>query len=391
MKIVALGNVAEFDRSIATDFESSALPYVGLEHIEKEAGRFIDGYSPKPLNMLATNFKFSPRHVLYGKLRPYLNKVTLPDFDGVCTTEILPILPNPNVLDRIYLWAFLLSPIFVSWASSQVSGANLPRLDPNLLLDYKIPLPPLTEQRRIAAILSKADRLRRLRRAARQLGDRYLQSVFLEMFGDPEKNMYKWDIRPLGKIVKINPSGQRSGVSDEPTSFLPMASVDPAHIFTDTLLPKKYNEVSVGYTYFENDDVLFAKITPCMENGNIVIAKNLSNGFGFGSTEFHIIRPNEKVNSSWLYGLVKRKEFREEASRWFRGTAGQQRVPYDFLETYQVPLPPIHLQNRFAEIVRFHDRLQSQQREAERQAEMLFQTLLQKAFTPDLTNNEQIF
>ncbi len=87
MRRVALGKVAKIDRTIATDDECRILPYVGLEHVEKETGKFADDFSLTPQNMLATNLRFTPKHVLYGKLRPYLNKVVLPNFDGVCTTD----------------------------------------------------------------------------------------------------------------------------------------------------------------------------------------------------------------------------------------------------------------------------------------------------------------
>lgn len=204
VKLVALGKVAKIDRNIAANDECETLPYVGLEHIEKEAGHFVDDFTPRPLNMLATNFRFTPHHVLYGKLRPYLNKVVLPNFDGVCTTEILPLLPNNGELDRAFLWAVLLSPTFVSWASSQISGANLPRLDPKLLAEYPIHLPPLAEQRRIAARLAKADRLRRLRRTANRLGEAYLQSVFVEMFGEPKSNPKGWQVLELGEIGTLD-------------------------------------------------------------------------------------------------------------------------------------------------------------------------------------------
>ena len=384
MRIVSLGIVAKIDRQVATGEECITLPYVGLEHVEKESGHLAEEFEPKALNMLATNFRFTPNHVLYGKLRPYLNKVIIPNFDGVCTTEILPILPNQNELNRTFLWAILLSPNFVSWASSQVSGANLPRLDPKLLAEYKISLPPLPEQQHIAAILAKADRLRRLRRTARQLADTYLQSVFIDMFGDPATNPMGWKKEPLGEIVEVNPSKRRKNISNSQASFLPMTLVDPGSVFTDALDTKEYKEIASGYTYFEEGDVLFAKITPCMENGNIVIARNLLEGFGFGSTEFHVIRSSNKANSFWLYGLVKRQEFRDLAKRWFRGTAGQQRVPSDFLETFSVPVPPIEIQNRFESIVKNHNRLCAKHRESERQAEHLFQSLLQRAFTGEL-------
>ena len=200
---VALGKVAKIDRTVATDNECKTLPYVGLEHIEKEAGNFEPDYKPEALDMLATNFKFTSKHVLYGKLRPYLNKVALPNFDGVCTTEILPILPDEKQLDRIYLWSILISSEFVAWATAQISGANLPRLDPKLLAEYPIPLPPLPEQRRIADLLSRADRLRRLRRVGDELSDSLLQSVFLEMFGNPKTNSKHWQVVKFNDVCEL--------------------------------------------------------------------------------------------------------------------------------------------------------------------------------------------
>ena len=132
--------------------------------------------------------------------RRYLNKVALPNFDGVCTTEVLPILPDEKQLDRVYLWSILISSEFVSWATTQISGANLPRLDPKLLAEYPIPLPPLPEQRRIADLLSRADRLRRLRRVGDELSDSLLQSVFWEMFEDAAHS--KWEKYELGELIE---------------------------------------------------------------------------------------------------------------------------------------------------------------------------------------------
>ncbi len=211
MNLVPLSDVAKIERNIASEEECDSLPYVGLEHIEKETGHFISGFQTKPESLLATKFKFSPKHVLYGKLRPYLNKVVLPWFDGVCTTEILPILPNEGKLDRTYLWAYLHTSEFVDWASSQVSGANLPRLDPKLLADHPIPFPPLPEQRRIAALLAKADRLRRLRRNALELGEGFLQAVFLEMFGDPGSNPKGWKYSQLVELLSKDRKGLQTG------------------------------------------------------------------------------------------------------------------------------------------------------------------------------------
>ena len=106
---VQLGEVMTIDRTVASAAECRTLSYVGLERIEKDAGNFNADFRRQPETLLATKFRFTPQHVLYGKPRPNLNKVTLPDFDGVCSTEIFPLLPRPQMLDRRYLHAVLLS------------------------------------------------------------------------------------------------------------------------------------------------------------------------------------------------------------------------------------------------------------------------------------------
>jgi type I restriction enzyme S subunit len=164
-RIAALGEIAEIDRhGIDPSLIVAGTLFVGLENITGEGG--FDGVSPVAAGELAsTKFKFSPKHILYGKLRPYLRKIARPQFSGICSTDILPILPGPEV-DRSYLAHFLRTDSMVRLAESRSSGANLPRLSPSALAEFEIPLPPLPEQRRVADILDKAEALRAKRREA---------------------------------------------------------------------------------------------------------------------------------------------------------------------------------------------------------------------------------
>jgi type I restriction enzyme S subunit len=112
-KEYTLSQVAKIDRVPANDEERRRLPYVGLDDIAPEIGRFSEDFKKRPETMLAVKFRFTPQHILYGKLRPYLNKVAIPDFEGVCTTEILPILPDAGTVDQRYLHGLLSAPQFV--------------------------------------------------------------------------------------------------------------------------------------------------------------------------------------------------------------------------------------------------------------------------------------
>ena len=188
----ALASVAVLDRQSIHPSEVDAdTPYLGLEHLDRDGG--IDCVETVESAGLKSNkFCFSDGHVLFGKLRPYLRKTVRPEFSGVCSTDIIPILPKDG-LSRDYLFYFLRTPATVELATSRCSGANLPRLSPKQLAALQIPLPPLDQQKRIARILDAADALRAKRREALAQLDTLLQSTFLDMFGDPVTNPMGWD------------------------------------------------------------------------------------------------------------------------------------------------------------------------------------------------------
>ena len=160
----------------------------------------------------------------------------------------------------------------------------------------------------------------------------------------------------LGEVCSINPRSYALE-DDIEVSFIPMTKVGEHGEF-DASEIKNYSEVKKGFTNFQNGDILFAKITPCMENGKGAIAHNLKNGIGFGSTEFHVLRPDtDKMTSEWLYYLTTWKTFRKEAERNMTGSAGQKRVPKTFLENYVVNLPDIDTQKSENKILRKVDDL----------------------------------
>ena len=178
--------------------------------------------------------------------------------------------------------------------------------------------------------------------------DLFVKSRFVELFLQANESFPK---KKLGECTVINPKKSMDTRLKEDliVSFVPMASVGEDGSI-DTSEKKLYREVKSGFTYFIEGDVLFAKITPCMENGKGAVAINLYNGIGFGSTEFHVIRPLEGfTNPVWLYNLSVSKKFRLEAEANMTGSAGQKRTPASFLQNYEIKLPPIELQNQFAD------------------------------------------
>ena len=143
---------------------------------------------------------------------------------------------------------------------------------------------------------------------------------------------------------------------DAECSFVPMEYVDDISGTIANTSIRRVGDVKKGYTFFKNDDVIFAKITPCMENGKCAIGKNLKNGIAFGSTEYHVVRAKEEIIPEWIYYFLRQEHIRQSATHWFRGTAGQQRVPSTFLEELKIPLLPLTEQKRIASLLARADR-----------------------------------
>jgi type I restriction enzyme S subunit len=161
-----------------------------------------------------------------------------------------------------------------------------------------------------------------------------------------------WKVEKLGDVCEVNP---RRPVIDrpdtKPTTFVPMSAVDDVHGVVARPEQRPFASVKKGYTFFTENDIIFAKITPCMENGKQAIARNLVDKIGFGSTEFHVIRPNEKIMAEWIWYFVRQSIVLENATKFFTGTVGQQRVPDIYLKSLEIPIPPLPEQQRIVHVL----------------------------------------
>lgn len=156
-----------------------------------------------------------------------------------------------------------------------------------------------------------------------------------------------WVWTTMEAISGINPKVDISTLSDSTlVSFIPMSAIEANTGKMDSSNIRQLSEVQRGYTAFQTNDILFAKITPCMENGKSAVAQSLSSHIGFGSTEFHVIRPEVGINQYLLYRYVSQESFRQTARMAMTGSAGQLRVPATFLSGASYPLAPTNEQAR---------------------------------------------
>lgn len=177
------------------------------------------------------------------------------------------------------------------------------------------------------------------------------------MFGNPLSLNQKNELKRLGECCILNPRRPNIALCDtDKVSFIPMPAVSEDGYLVD-MTDEEYGKVKKGFTYFENNDVLFAKITPCMENGKGAIVHGLTNGIGMGSTEFHVLRPINGISSPyWLLALTRMPIFRERAAKNMSGTGGQKRVSASYLDHFMVGLPAMEEQRRFEAIYRQADK-----------------------------------
>ena len=224
---------------------------------------------------------------------------------------------------------------------------GIQNLNMSKYLEIGIPNASDEDQKAFVTIAEQADKSK--------FGD--FKSQFIEMFGNPLSLNQKNELKRLGECCILNPRRPNIALCDtDKVSFIPMPAVSEDGYLVD-MTGEEYGKVKKGFTYFENNDVLFAKITPCMENGKGAIVHGLTNGIGMGSTEFHVLRPINGISSPyWLLALTRMPIFRERAAKNMSGTGGQKRVSASYLDHFMVGLPAIEEQRRFEAIYKQADK-----------------------------------
>ena len=253
---------------------------------------------------------------------------------------------------------------FAHWFEEKSSGSTVKGISIKNVYDMPYPLAPEHTQSLIADFIEQE--FQRLDEAQKQIqsvidsAEERKQSMLENAFTGKltekwrrESNIpfEKWRKEKLKTVCEVNPKKEdiSSLPDDLEVSFFPMASVDEKTGTITNPQVRMLKDVKTGFSNFKEGDVVFAKITPCMENGKSAVIKKLVNNIGYGTTEFYVLRCGERINKDFLFHLVRSYKFRSSAKQEMTGAVGQQRVPKKYLEDYEVYLPTIDEQK---EIVR---------------------------------------
>ena len=294
--------------------------------------------------------------------------------------------PKPNTNIR-FAYYYLQSIDFAKY----YQGAAIPHIYYRDYKSEKLVLPPLSEQERIVAKLDKAfEAIAKVKANAEQNlnnAKKLLESALNNAFTE---NTEGWEEKTLGSIsdLKQNKAEVKNIDANTLVSFVPMEYLGINQKYFNSNQSKPIKNLIENYTYFAENDVIMAKITPCFENGKIGIARGLTNKIGFGSSEYIVFRTNKDINREYLYYFLNRGTFRKEGAQNMLGAVGHKRVSKEFIENYPFSYPSLPEQQKIVEKL---DALQQQTKQLEqiyiqkiKECDELKQSILQKAFRGEL-------
>ncbi len=268
--------------------------------------------------------------IAYNMMRMWQGACGLAKDDGIVSPAYVVLAPKPGIDSRFaYHWFKSARMIHLFWAYSHGLTEDRLRLYFDAFAEIPIAPPSLEQQRRIVVVLDAWDQAieqtERLIAAKRRRKSAVVGRVLFDLSA---KRGFVHD------LADVNPRNTKVS-ADTVVSFVGMEDVSETGALA-TKSDRVRGELGNGYTQFANGDILVAKITPCFENGKGALARGLTNGVGFGTTEFHVIRPHNPADADYLHQVTLTRAFRIAGERQMTGSAGQRRVPAAFIEDFPI-------------------------------------------------------
>jgi type I restriction enzyme S subunit len=368
--VTTLGDVCNVRSSLVdpTRPEFARLPHIAPDSIEKGSGRLLGYRTAGEDGVTSGKYRFEAGDVLYSKIRPNLNKVALVDLAGVCSADMYALDVDRNLAIPEYVAYVLRSQDFLDYATSLSNRANIPKLNREQLVRYDLHLPPLPEQRRIAAILHHADALRAKRRQVLMHLDELTQSIFYDMFGDPDAAT---ENVPFGEVATL--AGGRNLVGDDSAADSEYRVLKISAVTTGRFKPDESKPLPPGYVppkehLVRQGDLLMSRANTTDLVGAVAYVTSTPPNLALPDKVWRFVWTSGAEPTFW-HALLSSPAIRRRISRLASGTGGSMKnVAKAKLQV--MPVPNIKLDRQ----LQFADR--SAHIEAER-------VLLQRALTAD--------
>ena len=389
-KQVEIGSlVSDVETRNPSSFESDTFEYIDISAVDQDLKTIVGARSincndapSRARQLINTN------DILVSTVRPNLNAVAIvPEvFDtAIASTGFCVLRPKQKQLDASYLFQWVKTPLFVSDMMRKATGASYPAVSDRIIFESKLPLPPLPEQRRIAAILDKAEALRAKRRAALAKLDQLAQSIFLEMFGDPATNPKRFSKVELSTLVRVGDNINYGVVQpgddlDEGVPLIRVGDITDGSIKTGNI--KRISpEIENSYkrSRLNGDEILVSCVGSI---GSVALANSSVAGYNIARAVARI-PPSNDVNRQYLAAYLRTKHIQQYFSGELR-TVSQPTLNIKQLSKAMVILPPLPLQQAFAHRIEKLESLKTAHRASLAKLDALFASLQDRAFRGEL-------
>ncbi len=329
--------------------------------------------------------------VLISTVRPNLNAVArVPDeYDGATASTGFTVLrPDNRTLDSKYLFYWVRTPLFINEMVGRVSGANYPAVSDKIVKESKIPLPSFSEQKRIAAILDKADAIRKKRKKAIELTETFLRSAFLEMFGDPVTNPMGWEANSLEDVAEIEggvTKGRKfNGKATVLVPYMRVANVQDGHIRLDDIAEIEVLPEDVDKYSLQTGDLLLTEGGDPDKLGRGAVWKGVIDPCIHQNHIFRVRSKSEIIMPEYLSTLIGSQRGKGYFLRAAKQTTGIATINKTQLKGFSVLIPPLELQKKWDSLVTKKQLTEGHKRASVETIDFLFNSLAQKAFRGEL-------
>ncbi|CAN5752816.1 hypothetical protein BH23CHL5_BH23CHL5_25390 [soil metagenome] len=374
-----LGEIVEISKARIEPLEhpKTLFNYVGLENIESHAGRVLNHGLTYGKDIKSTKNVFGPGEILFGKLRPNLNKVHLAIEEGICSTDIYVLKPRVDIALGAYVAYFLRSPIVLRFVTGAMAGANLPRIGQDALLAIRIPVPPLAEQERIVKLLDEADALRKLRAESDRRTAELIPALFYEMFSCEPSGIDNWPTRRLVELTTRITKGESPGwqgfeYTDCGPAFVTSENVRWGYLDATNLkrIPEEFHH-KLARSAVNRNDVLINLVGASIGRSCLVPK-------GLGDTNINqavaVITCHRDLNPVFLATLL----LSSDAQAYFHGgkvEGARANISLSDIRQYAVAVPPVELQIQFADQVSRIEKLATDQARTSAELERVISSL----------------